>query len=400
MLPLEDAQALLLSHIQPLDAETVSLHEAGHRIAAVDLPAPIDLPPFDNSAMDGFAIRAADVATARAASPVTLQLIGEVPAGSVFQGAMVPRTCVRIFTGSPLPAGADAVIMQEDTLTDGTSVQVLEAAKPWENIRLRGEDLKRGAVALTRGSRIGIGRLALLAALGAKSLSVARRPVVGILSTGSELREAGRPLAGGEVYESNRIAIAALATAAGAIPRIYPLVRDTADATHAAILQAFRECDAVISTGGVSVGEHDHVKAAFQRAGGELEFWKVAIRPGKPFVFGRREGKCLFGLPGNPVSAFVTFLLLTRPALLRMQGATEVGLPKARGTLAQPLSNPAQRRHFVRVIIDASGAVRSAGIQASHALSSLGGANGLLDLQPGAALAAGTEVDVLRWESD
>jgi molybdopterin molybdotransferase len=220
---------------------------------------------------------------------------------------------------------------------------------------------------------------------------------VGLLATGSELLVAGQPLAPGKIYESNRLALSVLVNRVGAIPKIFPLVPDTRADTLAALKKAFAECDIVITSGGVSVGEMDFVKSAFEEIGGSLEFWKVAIRPGRPFVFGRFREKFLFGLPGNPVSAFVTFLLLVRPALLRWQGATAVDLPVSLGVLAEPISNSGDRRHFMRVTMDAEGRIRSAGIQGSHVLSSLANANGLLDLPPKTILPVGTTVAVMRW---
>ena len=213
--------------------------------------------------------------------------------------------------------------------------------------------------------------------------------MVGLLATGSELQEPGQPLAPGQIYESNRIALAALMQRAGAVPRTFPLVADALAATSLALADAFNQCDAVVTSGGVSVGEMDFIKRAFEQIGGELEFWKVAIKPGRPFVFGRCRGKLLFGLPGNPVSALVTFLLLVRPALLRWQGATDVSLPAHPGVLAEPLANDGERRHFMRVKVDPTGKVRSAGVQASHVLSSVAAANGLVDVPPNTTLACG-----------
>ncbi len=221
---------------------------------------------------------------------------------------------------------------------------------------------------------------------------------MGLLASGSELLEGGQPLASGKIYESNRAGLAALAAQAGAIPRIFPLVKDSLADTRAALESAFAGCDVVVTSGGVSVGEMDFVKDAFEKIGGELQFWKVAIRPGRPFVFGRLGEKFLFGLPGNPVSAFVTFLLLVRPALARWQGARDVRLPAHPGTLVEPLVNPGERRHFTRVTVDAAGNVRSAGTQASHILSSLASADALVDVPPKTTLPAGAAVSVLRWE--
>jgi molybdopterin molybdotransferase len=327
-----------------------------------------------------------------------LKCIGAVAAGGTLRDSVESQTCVRLFTGSPLPAGADAVVMQEDTRASGELITVLDAVKPWENVRLAGEDVKCGATLARRGERLKAAHLALIAATGVAQVQVAKQPIIGILGTGDEVVEAGQPLARGQIYESNRVAIASLVRQAGGVPQPLPLVRDSLDATRMALERAFAECDAVVTTGGVSVGERDLVKPAFEAMGGTLEFWQVAIKPGKPFVWGRRGGKFLFGLPGNPVSAFVTFLLLARPAILKLQGAENVALPAHTGVLAEALHNRGPRRHFMRVTVDHAGQVRSAGVQASHALSSLARADGLLEVPPETLLPAGTSVNVMRWE--
>jgi molybdopterin molybdotransferase len=400
MLELEAALHRILAAMPPAQPERLSLHQAHRRFLAERIVSPLELPGFDNSAMDGYAVRAEDLWKATSTSPVALHVKGRVAAGEIFSGEVTTGSCVRLFTGSPVPRGADAVVMQEDTRADpgqpGT-IWFLDSIKPWENIRFRGEDLKSGAVLGDMGTELTAGRLSLLNAVGLTHLNAGRQPLTGVLVTGSELVEAGQPRTPGKIYESNRLGLATLISEAGAIQKMFPLVKDTLADTRAALEMAFAECDVVVSSGGVSVGELDFIKSAFEQMGGELEFWKVAIRPGRPFVFGRCGTKFLFGLPGNPVSAFVTFLLLVRPALLRWQGATTVSLPVQHGVLAEALSNPDDRRHFMRVVIDPSGKVRSAGAQASHLLSSLAIANGLLDLPPRTALAFGASVPVLRW---
>lgn len=400
MIALETARQRILDALPAPVAETRPLAAAAGRFLAHGVASPLDLPLFDNSAMDGYAVRAADVAGASAASPVRLRVIGRIPAGASFAGAIGSGECARLFTGSLLPAGADAIVMQEDTQTDAArpgEVLICDAARPGESVRHQGEDVRRGATIASAGAELSPGRLALLAATGIGEVAVGRQPIVGLLATGSELREAGQPLSPGQIYESNRVMLAALVACAGGAPKVYPLVPDTLGETSAALATAFAECDLVVTSGGVSVGEMDFVKLAFEQLGGHLEFWKVAIRPGKPFVFGRLREKFLFGLPGNPVSAFVTFLLLVRPALLRWQGAGEIELHQQPGVLAEAMANRGGRRHFCRVQIDENGRVCSAGQQASHALNSLAKANGLLDLPVAAELAAGTPVQVLRW---
>jgi molybdopterin molybdotransferase len=401
MLELEDALARIVAAVPPAVSEDLPLGSACGRVLTRTLVSAVDLPLFDNSAMDGYAVRSVDVTGAKPDSPAKLRLIGRVVAGEVFLGELASGTCVRLFTGSPMPLGADAVVMQEDTQAapeGGGEVLVLEPAKAGENVRCRSEDVGAGTTLAEAGGLLGVGQLSLLAATGVSRVAVGRRPAVGLLATGSELREPGESLAPGQIYESNRMALAALTTQAGGVPKTFPLVRDSPDATREALNQAFDQCDVVVTSGGVSVGEMDFVKDAFAAAGGELQFWKVAIKPGRPFVMGRRGSKFLFGLPGNPVSAMVTFLLLVRPALLRWQGASDVALPKTWGVLAEPAANPGARRHFLRVRIDSSGQVHSAGLQASHVLSSLARANGLLDLRPGAVLPTGTAVQVLCFE--
>lgn len=401
MLELEEALGRILAAVPAPVAEKIVLSEGHGRVLAEGLAAPIDLPPFDNSAMDGYAVRAADVAAAVPEAPVRLRLAGRTAAGEVFPGEITTGSCLRLFTGSPLPRGADAVVMQEETRLDPElpgQVCILAAAVSGEHVRSRGEDVKRGAPLAQAGEVLTAGRLSLLAAAGLAQVNVGRQPIVGLLATGSELKEPGQELASGQIYESNRLGLAALIGRAGGIPKVFPLVVDTLDATRAALAEAFDQCDVLVTSGGVSVGEMDFIRRALEGSGGQLQFWRVAIKPGRPFLFGHWGEKLLFGLPGNPVSAQVTFLLLVRPTLLRWQGATEVGLPAHPGVLAEPLANPGNRRHFLRVRTDPAGRVYSAGAQASHMLSSLAAANGLVDLPSETSLARGATVQVLRWE--
>ena len=401
MLELEEALAQILATLPPPVSERISLREAHGRVLAERISAPIDLPVFDNSSMDGYAVRAGDIASANSDHPARLRLIGAVAAGQDFRGEVAAGTCVRVLTGSPLPRGADAVVMQEDTrveLDRADEISVLAPEKPWANVRFHGEDVKRGTVLAEAGECVSVGLGAQLAAVGLTHVKAGRRPVVGLLATGSELKEAGEPLGPGQIYESNRVGLAPLVRRAGGVPRIFPVTSDTRDETCAALDRALAECHLVVTCGGISAGEMDFVKGAFEQVGGRLQFWKVAVKPGKPFAFGRRGERFLFGLPGNPVSAFVTFLLFVRPALLRWQGARVVALPAAPGVLTGPLFNSGDRRHFMRVTVDAAGGVRSAGIQASHVLSAVAAANGLVDVPPNTTLAAGTAVRVFRWE--
>ena len=401
MLEYEDALSRVLALMPIAKPERVALAAAHRRILTEQIAAPINLPPFDNSAVDGYAVRSKDTAGASSGSPKPSRLCGRVPAGESSLATVEAGCCVRVFTGSPLPPGADAVVMQEDMRVDSAQPEMVlftDSAKPWENVRFAGEDVKRATVVGESGQDLGAGRLNLLAALGLTHLSVGTRPVTGLLASGSELAEGAQPLLPGGIYESNRTGLAALIAEAGGTARVFPLVKDTPDETRRALATAFADCDVVVTSGGVSVGEADYIKSAFTDVGGKLDFWRVAIRPGRPFVFGEWNGKFLFGLPGNPVSAFVTFLLLVRPALRRWQGAVETGLPRQMGTLSEALSNPGNRRHFMRVRVDEAGTVRSAGAQDSHMLGSLACANGLVDVPPATTIPSGSAVQVLRWE--
>ncbi len=397
MLDLETALARLLASLPPPKAERIPLGESAGRFLAEKIISPLDLPPFDNSAMDGYAVRAADIRGARTGTPIALKLAAKIPAGEMFTGELVAGECARVFTGAPLPRGADAVVMQEDTRVDGERILILDEAVLGENVRPRGDDVRHDETLAEAGAELSPGLMAVLAATGFSEVAVGRRPVVSLLATGSELREPGQPLLPGQIYESNRAMLSPLIARCGGIAKVFPLVPDTLEATRAALQSAFSSSDIVVTSGGASVGELDFVKAAFDSLGGELHFWKVAIRPGKPFVFGRLGEKILLGLPGNPVSAFVTFLLLARPVLLRWQGAEIVSLPTHPAVLGEDMKNLSDRRHFARFRIDATGKIFSAGKQASHALSSLAVADGLLDVPPQTNLASGSTVHVLRW---
>jgi molybdopterin molybdotransferase len=396
MLALETARERLLAALAQLPEESIVIPVADGRILAADCIAHVDLPPFDNSTMDGYAVRAADLTS----TPAVLNLVGRMAAGDLPTSALGPRECVRIFTGAPLPIGADAVVMQEDTeIAPATPdrVVVLDGVKPWENVRFRGEDVRCGATLVSAGTRLGPPHLALLGAAGHAEVTVYRTTRVAILANGSELRAPGEVLAPGQIYESNTAMLAALVRRAGGVVVFNRCVPDDPVQLAAAMAEAFAQADLVVTVGGASVGDHDLIKPVFAALGGELDFWKISLKPGKPFCFGRLGEKYLFGLPGNPVSAFVTAVLLLQPALRRMQGAAVCEPPTTLGILGAPLSNPGDRRHFVRVVSDAAGHVRSAGAQASHLLGSLAAADGLVDVPPQTTLAAGAAVQVIRW---
>ncbi len=401
MISLEAALDKIFALARPLGIETLPLALASGRILRGDPTALADLPPFDNSAMDGYAVRAADTTGATPASPAVLRLTGAVPAGAAGGATVEPGACARIYTGSAVPAGADAVVLQEDTRIPADAaglIHVLDSVKPLENLRLRGEDVRRGEMLAKNGVRLNAARLALLAACGHASVPVGQVPRTAILSTGNELRRPGETLAPGQIYESNSVMLRTLSGPVGITASVLRPVGDSLDAVSETLRRGLEEHDVIITSGGVSVGDYDYVKAAVTRLGGRLDLWRVAIKPGKPFALATFGEKILFGLPGNPVSAFVTFLLLVRPALLRMQGAADISLASHPGVLQQPIQNPGDRRHFVRVHVGPDGEVRPAGPQASHRLVSLAEANGLVDMPPRAEFEAGRMVSVLRWD--
>ena len=400
MLSLEQAVEKTLASVARLEPEFVVLNEAYRRYAAQNLHAKVSLPSFDNSAMDGYAVISSDLKGASEKKPTSLHKIGVVPAGDGPDKKITPGCCMRIFTGSPIPKGANAVVMQEscEINTNENRVICADEVKPWENIRMKGEDVQTGDQLLTKGQKINTGALGLLAATGHHQIKVGRQPNVGIISTGNELVEAPKKLTTGKIYDSNRTMLSSLVSRSNGVPKIYPIVPDNLEETCSALKTAFQENDIILSSGGVSVGDHDHVKPAIEQIGGTIDIWKVSIKPGKPFVLGQVNDRALFGLPGNPASALVTFQLLVLPALLKMQGASDCRLAKRRGELTEEFANKGDRRHFVRVSINSQGQVVSTGGQRSHMLGSLAKANALLDVPPASRLTKGDLVEVLMIE--
>jgi molybdopterin molybdotransferase len=295
-----------------------------------------------------------------------------------------------------MPSGADAVVMQEDVQVgpEEGMVWFSEPVKPWENIRFRGEDIRAGVTLLEAGVRLRPSHAGLAAAAGLAAVEVFRRPLVWVAATGNELLEPGEPARPGAIHESNRAGIAALAEEAGARVRVFPILPDDPEATTQFFREAAAEADFVLTSGGVSVGELDYVKEAFGKAGGAIELWRVLMKPGKPFAWGRAGRTLWFGLPGNPVSALVTFLVLVRPAILAAQGAAERLLPERAGSLGAPVVNRGPRRNFMRVAIDAEGVVQPSAGQASHMLSAFTSANALLEIPPETRWPAGAPVKV------
>lgn len=392
MLSLEEALARLLAAATPISGtEDLPTAQALGRVLARDLISPLDVPPLANTSMDGYAVRAADVPVAGTVLPVS-QRIAAGQVGAVLQ----PGTAVRIFTGAPLPAGADAVVMQEqcEAVEDGVRIQTVPV--PGQSVRQRGEDLREGAVALARGCRLTPQALGLAATAGAASLAVVRRPRVALMSTGDELVMPGEPLRPGAIYNANRDTLKGLLAQFGCECTDLGIVPDRLEATRAALREAAREHDLILSSGGVSVGEEDHIRPAVS-AEGQLDLWQIAIKPGKPLAFGhvRRDGggeAAFIGLPGNPVSSFITFLLLVRPFLLALQGADPAAPQGVWLEAGFDWPKPDRRREFLRVRYGEDGRLTLFPNQSSGVLTSAVWADGVADVPPGQAIARGDRV--------
>ena len=386
LLSIDEARAAVLDAVRPLDAEPVAVDEALNRVLAEDVTAHHDVPPFDNSAMDGFALAAGEAGR-------TLTIVGESRAGAPEERAPAKDEAIRVSTGAAVPHGTEAVVPVEQTETDGDSVTVTADVRPAQHLRRAGEDMKAGERVLTRGTVLGPAELGVAVVAGRAHVEAARRPRVAILVTGDELKAAGEPLGPGEIHESNGTTLAALTTQAGAEVVHRARVGDTRAATEAAIAEALTAADVLILSGGVSVGPHDHVKPALEANGVQERFWRVALRPGKPTWFGTTDDTLVFGLPGNPVSAMVTFILFARPALAKLQGADSAA-KRIRATLTQPVPRTPARDEAVRVSLSNNEATPT-GPQGSHQLTSMLEADGLALITAGDGEAAkGTAVDV------
>ena len=393
--PLDDALAALLAQAQPLaGTQSVPTFEADGRVLAEDLVSVLQVPPQDNSSMDGYAVRSAEIAD----EGVPLAVSQRIPAGAA-PPPLQPATAARIFTGAPVPAGADAIVMQEDTqaLDDGR-VRILKVPDAGQWIRRSGEDITRGSTVLARGERLGPAAQGLAASIGREHLQVARRPRVALFSTGDELVMPGQvapeAMKPGAIYNSNRFFLRSLLLRLGCEVRDLGIVPDRRDATLAALREAARDNDLILTSGGVSVGEEDHIKPAVQELG-SLDLWQIAMKPGKPFAYGKVADAHFIGLPGNPVSSFVTFLLLVRPFLLKLQGATQLA-PVAVQLPAQfDWPRPDRRREFLRARRDAQGRLALFQNQSSGVLTSTVWADGLIDVPAGRTIAQGDPVRFL-----
>jgi molybdopterin molybdotransferase len=395
MLSVEEAQSLILGEIPLLDTESVPLFEVLGRILREDIHAPADVPDGDNTAMDGYAVRAHDVANV----PASLRVIGDIAAGHVATTRVEPGTAMRIMTGALIPDGADAVVNLELTDAGREIVVVHSAVRGGTNIRRRGEDMRAGDLVLAAGTPIRAGEIGVLASTQRGNVVVGRRPEVAVFSTGDEIVEIDQPRALGQVVNSNAWSLAALIREAGGVPRMLGIVRDDRDATVYAIESALQS-DFVVSSGGVSVGAYDFVKDALDVLGAETLLWRVSMKPGKPVVFSKVRGRVYFGLPGNPVSSMVSFFLFVAPAIRKAMGQRANLLPTAvSARLAAPLTSKGDRRNYLRVRVVARGGELTAEpmrSQGSGVSTSMLRANGLAMLEAGTTRAeAGSMVTVL-----
>ncbi len=384
MISVEEALERVLSYVQVLDAEEKPILQCLGQVLDEDVYSPIDVPPLDNAAMDGYAIRAEDVLGATPSSPIPLDVIAEVSAGTISDKEVKPRTAIRIMTGAPIPQGADSVVRFEDTDEAQRSGQVpaqigiLCQIPKGQNVRCAGEDIARGQQVLKRGTPLRPQEIGVMASIGKAKARVIRRPTIAILATGDELVTIDQPLPQGKIYNSNSFSIAGQVLRYGGIPLVLGIARDQVDEIEGKIQEAL-SADMLITSGGVSLGDYDLVKDVLAKQG-QVSFWTVRMKPGKPLAFGMIRGVPHLGLPGNPVSSMITFELFARPAILKMMGKKNLSKPSVRAIMESSIQNSDGRRIFARAVVRREGEryfARLAGPQGSGILTSMASANGL-----------------------
>lgn len=397
MLSVEEALERVLARAQRLDSEWVDLVGGLGRVLAEPVVAPVDIPAWPNSSMDGYALLSGDTRAATPKSPVALAVVGTIPAGSAASRPLRPGEVFRIFTGAPLPEGADGIVPQEDVEVGDGRIQVRRPVQAGEFVRPLGEDIRAGETALETGQVVGPAEVGLLATLGRSRVLVFRRPRVAILATGDEVVDLGGEVTQGKIPNSNTYALVAQVLEAGGDPINIGVARDSPESIEERLGWGLAG-DVLISSAGVSVGDYDLVRDALRRLGAELHLWQVAMRPGKPITFGSLRGRPIFGLPGNPVSAMVTFELFVRPALRKMAGHSVLHRPVLTARALSPIPNPGGRRGYLRVTVtaDTEGyGARLTGSQGSAILRSMVAADGLAVVPPETTIAEGGEVTVL-----
>lgn len=409
MISIEQALEKILSYVNILDEEEKPILDCLGQVLAEDIYSDVDVPPLDNTAMDGYAVRSEDISKASRQSPRFLRVIGTVPAGSSSRRKVGPGTAIRIMTGAPIPENADTVVPFECTDEDKrkeslSEIGILCEAKPGWNIRRAGESVAKGALVLSKGTVMRPSEIGVLASLGRTKARVIRRPVIAILATGDELVEIGQPLPPGKIYDSNTYSVAALVKRYGGIPKILGIALDTEDSMVAKLRKGL-EADMLITSGGVSVGDYDVVKDVLAKHG-EITFWTVRMKPGKPLAFGTIKGKPHLGLPGNPVSGMITFELFVRPAIFKMMGKKNRAKPMVEAVIEEAVQNKDGRRIFARAIVEKRGEqyfARLTGPQGSGILISMTMANGLVIVpEDKKEVKAGDKVQVmmLDWSEE
>ena len=384
MISFHEARSKMLEGIKPLPTEKCRLEDLLGRILSQDVTASFDIPPRDNSAMDGFAVIASDIAEASESNPVTLQVVEDVPAGKVATKSIKPGQAIRIMTGAQIPQGADAVVPVELTSKgiQNIEVRILNVVKQGANIRRQGEDVTSGQLLIAKGTRLRPQEVGLIASLGLTDILVIKQPVVGIISSGNEVAEQGQPLKPGQIYDANRFSIGGQVKEAGAAVKDYGIIADDLAKIKVTLNQAARECDVVITSGGVSVGDYDLMKQALSELG-QMNFWQVKQKPGKPLAFGHINGKPVVGLPGNPVSSMVVCDQYVRPLLLTMQGTTNIFRVQVTAYSDQGIRKQAGRTEFLRTKVkwqDGAYHAMLTGPQGSGILTSMVQADGLMIL--------------------
>ena len=380
MIQVQEALDKILTKIQFKGVEKIPLDQALGRVMAEDVVPRINNPPLDNSAMDGYAVIAEDIQSATPENPVKLEMVEEIAAGYTAKGTLKPGQTMRIMTGAPIPPGADAVLMQEDTQKDGNAILCLDKADVAENIRRAGEDVKIGEGVIKKGTTLSPAHIGMLAVIGRSQIAVGQRPTVSILSTGDEILELDESPQGPQIFNSNGHMLAAQIKSAGGIPIYLGIAKDT----EKDLMDKFEwalKADIVVSSGGVSVGDYDLVKSSLQKMGQDMLFWKVAMKPGKPLAFGRIGKTPIFGLPGNPVSSFVSFEQFVRPSLRKVLGCSDLSHKTVQAKLTRTINKKPGRLHFLSSIVswaDGEYTVTPAGEQGSGILKSAANANGLL----------------------
>lgn len=395
MLTVEEARQRMLDTINTLPTETQGILGSLGTILAEDIYASENIPPFHNSAMDGFAVVAGDVSNASKAQPIQLSVVETIQAGYAPTTHIQRGSAARIMTGAMMPEGAEAVVMKEVTESEGEQVTIFEGVEKDENVRFTGESVRCGDLVMSKGKLIRPQEIAMLASLNRSEVEVYKRPKVAVVSTGDELTPLGAPLAAGKIRDSNRYGICAQIEEAGCCPIDMGIARDDEAETERKFRKALDGADALITSGGVSVGEFDVVKSVLSKLG-EINFWRVAMKPGKPQAYGVADGKPIFGLPGNPVSSLVVFELFVRPALLKMAGHSELLRPSFKAVLEEDISNSDGRVSFMRSIIterDGKYYAKTTGPQGSGILHSLVLANGFIVIPAGVTVKAGETVE-------